>query len=119
MNRIIVAGSRDFNEYEFVARWLDYYLGFIDGEIEIVSGKCKGVDALGEQYANDNNYPVKPFTADWNKHGIAAGPIRNQQMADYATHLIAFPAKDSKGTKDMIKKATDKKLHVITVNIEP
>lgn len=46
------------------------------------------------------------FPADWNAHGKAAGPIRNQQMAQEADVLIAFWDGKSRGTKDMIEKAT-------------
>ena len=42
------------------------------------------------------------FNADWNKHGRAAGPMRNKQMADYADVLIAVWDGQSKGTKNMI-----------------
>jgi hypothetical protein len=45
------------------------------------------------------------FKADWDKHGKAAGPIRNQQMAQEADGLIAFWDGKSRGTKDMIQKA--------------
>ena len=36
---------------------------------EIVSGKAKGADSLGEKYASLNNIPVKEFPANWNLHG--------------------------------------------------
>ena len=42
------------------------------------------------------------FPADWDKHGRAAGPIRNKQMADYADVLIAVWDGKSRGTKNMI-----------------
>ena len=29
----------------------------------------QGADELGEQYAEDNNIPIKRFPADWKKHG--------------------------------------------------
>jgi hypothetical protein len=70
---------------------------------EIVSGKARGADTLGEQYAKEKGIPVKEFPADWNKYGKAAGPIRNEEMARYADWLIAFWHPDCKGTTNMIR----------------
>lgn len=99
--KTIVAGSRDYHNYAHVETMLDY---FVKDHIiaEIVSGGAKGADALGERYANEHNIPLKVFPADWNKHGRAAGPIRNAQMGDYADQLIAVWDGKSKGTKNMI-----------------
>lgn len=46
------------------------------------------------------NYP-----ADWEKHGRAAGPIRNEKMLIVGTPdmVLAFPG--GRGTADMIRKA--------------
>lgn len=77
---------------------------------EIVSGGAPGVDTLGEEVAFDLGLPVQPFVADWIKYGKAAGPIRNQAMADYADALIAVWDGTSRGTKDMMKKAKKKRL---------
>ena len=71
-------------------------------EIEIVSGTANGADKLGEKYANDNGYPIKQFSANWDKYGKSAGYKRNAQMADYADTLIAFWDGKSRGTKHMI-----------------
>ena len=51
------------------------------------------------------NFPIKIFKPDWLKYGKAAGPIRNQQIIEYATHVIAFPSKTGKGTQDSIIRA--------------
>jgi hypothetical protein len=41
--------------------------------------------------------------------------VRNAQMGDYATALVAFPTKDSIGTRGMISymKKLNKKTHVV------
>lgn len=77
---------------------------------EIVSGGSDGADKEGENFAGLFGIPVKPFKADWEKYGKKAGPIRNQQMADYADACIAF--KGDKGTFDMVEKARGKLLVV-------
>jgi hypothetical protein len=51
---------------------------------------------------------VAVFPADWETHGRAAGPIRNQAMLDEGKPylVIAFWDGKSKGTLDMISRAT-------------
>lgn len=100
--KVIIAGSRNITSFAVVEAAIKQS-GF---EItEVVSGRCRGVDLLGEDWAKRNGIPVKPFPADWDKHGKSAGPIRNMQMAEYAEALIAIPKAHSKGTKDMIRRA--------------
>lgn len=107
--KVIVAGGRDFTNYALVEEAIKIS-GF---EIsQIVSGRAKGVDTLGEVWALANNIPVEAFPADWSQHGRAAGPIRNKQMAEYADALIAIWDGESKGTANMIQQARNKRLNV-------
>jgi hypothetical protein len=102
--KVIIAGSRDFTDYNLLKTKIDHMR--FDGQFkidEIVSGAACGADQMGENYAANNNIPVKEFPADWNTHGKAAGPIRNKQMAEYADALIAVWDGKSKGTKNMIE----------------
>lgn len=75
---------------------------------ELVSGDCSSIspDQFGESWAEKRGIAVKRFPADWNKHGKAAGPIRNAQMADYADTCVAFWDGESRGTKDMFDQMT-------------
>lgn len=114
-NRIIVAGSRDFNDYDLLKNKLDHYLSLLDNVV-IVSGGAKGADNLGEEYAVEKGLKLVMFPADWNAHGKSAGYIRNKQMAEYATHLIAFWDGKSKGTKHMIDLAKEYNLKIKIVN---
>lgn len=120
MTRIIIAGSRQFNDYHKMLTELDnlgiHLINSID-PIEIVSGHASGADTLGERFAKTYHYPLKIFPAEWDKYGKAAGPIRNEQMAKYAAEadrgmLIAFPIGESKGTRNMIKLARQYGLEV-------
>lgn len=113
--KVIIAGGRDFNDYEFLKQVCSK-LSELDSEIEIVSGGAKGADALGERFANEMGYALKVFPADWSE-GRKAGPIRNSQMANYADALIAFWDGKSKGTKNMIDLATKRGLGVKVVYI--
>jgi hypothetical protein len=101
--RVIIAGSRDFTNYQFLVDSI-YQLNYSEWT-EIVSGGAKGADTLGEQFAMSHKIPLTVFIADWKRYGNAAGPIRNNQMAENADMLVAFWDGKSKGTKNMIETA--------------
>lgn len=107
--KTIIAGSRYVISYDLV-RHVIADSGFTI--TEVVSGCARGVDAFGEIWAKRNGVPVRKFPADWNTHGKEAGPIRNQQMADYAEALIAIPGPESRGTWDMVRRAKARGLRV-------
>ena len=104
--KVIVAGTRTFKDYlllnnevlQTVAlnlRW--------GHEPEIVSGGAPGADTLAVTLATAHKWPFKIFPADWEKHGRAAGPIRNKQMAKYADMAIVFWDGKSRGAQNMIQ----------------
>lgn len=107
--RVIIAGGRDFHDYDVVLKAIANSGFNIE---QVVSGGAKGVDALGERYATENDKLLAVFMADWNRNGRAAGPIRNGKMAEYADALIAIWDGKSKGTKNMIETATKKGMPV-------
>lgn len=114
MLKVIVAGSRTFNDYEYLSKELDIRIPpFIE---EIVSGDARGADRLGARWAQEHGFNVKHFPAKWDEYGKAAGIIRNHQMGDYADSLIAFWDGKSNGTKDMINYMREKGKHVEVVN---
>lgn len=113
--KLIIAGGRDFADYALLKQECSRLLSDKSQAVEIVSGKAKGADALGEQYSKEHHFPVKAFYPDWKTFGRAAGPIRNQEMANYATHLIAFWDGKSRGTKSMINLAAKQGLCVKVV----
>lgn len=120
--RIIIAGGRDFNDYDLLSLAVDQLINEIQPiKVEIVSGTCKGTDKLGERYADMNGYPIRRFYPDWDKYGLVAGPIRNKQMAEYAAeysngYLVAFWDGSSKGTKNMIETAQLYGLKIKVIN---
>ena len=65
--KVIIAGSRDFNDYELLKKTCDKIL-INQKDIEIVSGGAKGADALGERYANERRYGLKIFLANWDEY---------------------------------------------------
>lgn len=114
MLKVIVAGSRTFHDYEYLAKELDIRIPpFIE---EIVSGDAEGPDKMGAKWAEERGYPVKHFPAQWDKYGKAAGIIRNHKMGDYADSLIAFWDGKSRGTRDMIEYMRKQNKYVEVVN---
>ncbi|KKL85798.1 hypothetical protein LCGC14_1951150 [marine sediment metagenome] len=99
--KVIVAGTRNFGDPIVVFMAIDSS-PWKHQITEVVSGCAQGVDQFGEDYARLKGIKVVRFPADWNKHGKAAGPIRNKQMALYADALVAVWAGRSRGTKNMI-----------------
>lgn len=112
MFRVIIAGGREFNNYQYLKDSMDYFLQNIDDDISVICGMARGADTLGEKYAKENGYEVCYFPADWDKYGKAAGYIRNEEMADNADALVAFWDGSSRGTKHMIDIANKHKLMV-------
>jgi len=113
--KVIVAGSRGFNDYELLKKKLDHVLSK-RSVVEIISGTARGVDQLGERYAKEKDFPCSRYPADWNTHGKSAGYLRNVQMADIADALVAFWDEHSPGTKHMIDIAKRKGLVVRVYN---
>ena len=105
IKRIVVAGSRDYNNYDESKSYIDFCVSRIRKkyEIIIVSGGCRGADMLGERYAKENGFKVEKYPADWKKYGRTAGPIRNKQMAEVCDYAICFWDGKSEGTKSMIE----------------
>ena len=104
MFKLIVAGSRTFEDYARLAADLDYLLMFHLPAVEIVCGMCpSGADALAVRYARERGLQLREFPADWQQWGRAAGPIRNDRMAVYADALVAYWDGKSKGTRNMIR----------------
>lgn len=114
--KVIIAGCRDFADYELLKEKCDFYLQNQKPEnVVIVSGHASGADALGERYGQERGLQLETYPADWKAHGRAAGPIRNAQMASVARTLIAFWDGKSRGTKNIIDTATKRGLKVAVV----
>lgn len=109
MMRIVIAGSRGFEDYALMEKTLDRILDKQIEPVELVSGHAKGADLLAERFAKENDLPIHIIKPDWKTYGRAAGPIRNRQMLDYAMEelslVVAFWDGKSKGTKNTINTA--------------
>ncbi len=119
--RIIIAGSRSFDDYDLLCRECDVFIGGSKDSFKIVilSGGAKGADHLGERYAEERGYDIEWHAAQWKKYGRSAGIKRNEEMAERAHSLIAFWDGLSHGTKNMIETAKEAGLYVKTIMVNP
>lgn len=114
--KIIIAGGRDFDNYEILKEYMDHAISLLgSSKVTIISGAARGADSLGELYAEENNFDIERFPAEWEKYGKGAGFKRNNQMADHADALIAFWDGESRGTQHMINTAKKKQIQVRVV----
>lgn len=114
--RILVCGDREWTDYNAILKELKYYNELYKVSFTI-EGEARGADSLARVAAEQLKIPVMKFPADWDKHGKAAGPIRNQQMLDEGKPDLVLAFHDnieqSKGTKHMIEISKKKGLRVL------
>jgi hypothetical protein len=130
--RVVVYGGRDWTDRNFIYHWLGLLFEPSYGEskeaqpwwlprpdLELIFGGAKGVDSIAEDWAVVNWVKFRVFKADWDKHGRAAGPIRNQQMIDEGKPEmgIAFPG--GKGTADMTARLRKAGIAVLEIPFRP
>lgn len=118
--KLAIVGSREICDPTLVLKTIDIlkkYSQFDTIEL-IVSGGARGVDSLAKDYAEKNNIPCKEHLPDWDKHGKAAGFIRNEKIINEATHVIAIWDGKSKGTKHSIKLSQSWNKFLLTYNLE-
>lgn len=116
--KVVVAGGRDFKDFNLLCNKLDglLILKAKTHKIVIVSGEAQGADKFGEDYAKLRGFKVEPHPAKWsdltvegaviktNKHGqynAVAGHMRNEDMAISCDVGVLFWDGYSTGTADM------------------
>lgn len=126
--RLIIAGTRSFNNYEYLKEVCDYVLSDVvkTHTISIISGTANGADKLGERYAKDKGYKLYRFPAKWNRqsdgsYDKSAGYKRNNEMAIFASQVqkngcLIFWDGISRGTKSMIEIAKKMNINCIIKN---
>lgn len=105
--KVLVCGGRDFRDSGQVHFELNRIHSGDRGPIKVlIHGAARGADTIAADWARaKGGIKVLSFPADWQKHGLAAGPLRNQQMLDEGKPdlVVAFPG--GKGTADMVRRA--------------
>jgi predicted Rossmann-fold nucleotide-binding protein len=110
--RVLVCGGRDFADQVAMHRVLDKMHAEF-GFTVVIHGAARGADKMAGAWAKARGIPVEPYPANWNKHGNAAGPVRNALMLAQGKPdlVVAFPG--GVGTSDMKMRAKYAEVRVI------
>lgn len=114
--RLVVAGSRNFNDYSLLCTTLNEVVGELKSEynVTIVSGTANGADKLGEKYAEKHGLKIERHPANWGRYGRGAGPIRNAEMVKESDGVVVFWNGESSGAKNIIDCAKEEN-HLLKV----
>jgi hypothetical protein len=118
MTRVLVCGSRDCTDAEFVYRALDRLSRSVMVDV-VIEGDARGVDRMAGYWARKHKIDNWKFRAEWQRYGNAAGPIRNQRMLDVGKPdlVVAFPG--GVGTADMVSRAKKTNVEIIAIPSHP
>lgn len=110
---VIVTGSRDYTNKDFVFDKLDKLHSYYRVDM-LICGDANGIDYLSSLWAKERQIPYKKFEANWDLFGKKAGPIRNEKMAKHGADVcVAFPG--GRGTENM--KSIAKKYNITVLDI--
>lgn len=128
--RVLVTGGRTFLDIPWMHGALDLLDQTLPGGItEIIEGGAPGADIRARWWAERENVAphalagfnrikVTEMKADWNKHGKAAGAIRNHEMAKLGPDVVlACPG--NTGTRHMVETAKKMGLKVVYLEKMP
>lgn len=95
--RVLITGSRDWWDTEYIHSVLDEYLDACN--VTLISGHCPtGADIICENYAAFRGWDLELYPADWDKYGSRAGFVRNYEMVQTGADVcLAFIRNRSKG----------------------
>lgn len=117
--KVLVCGSRAWLDQKAVERELRK----LPADTIIIHGACRGADNIAGFVAKMLGFEVRPYPANWDFYGPAAGTLRNQQMLDdehpdkhqvRIDKVLAFHEDPElgKGTKDMVARAKKERIPV-------
>ena len=113
---LVVCGNSKFYDYSWLEDELDEWVEQYAYPDMIIIGGASGVDYLAERWADNQNIPLAIYTEAWqsprpNSEQDSGRPeavaTLAKEMLEHATHMLAFPGKDSVWTKRMINMANE------------
>ena len=114
MKRFLIAGSRTFNNYFIVYRYLQKYL---PANAIICNGGANGADQLAAVYAERNGHVYEAYPARWEQFGKKAGYVRNLQLVKQVDHAIFFWDGKSPSTGELIEMLKKRGIDPIIIDI--
>lgn len=120
--RLLICGSRGWHNPEPIEAVIENYRKIAednDESLTVIEGDAAGADRLAKHIARRKRIDVITEPAQWNVHGKAAGPIRNQKMLDEhkpdAVYAFRSTGK-SNGTDDMVRRSQAAGVPTFVVN---
>lgn len=108
--RVLVCGGRDYDQTGRIGEVLDD-LHELCPFTHVIHGGARGADIRAGVWARHRGIQEVRCDANWDKHGKAAGHIRNGAMLALQPDLVvAFPG--GRGTADMVRQARAAGVHV-------
>jgi hypothetical protein len=110
MIKLAIVGSRYFKDWgrflQFMEEWKREVSGGREPDI-IISGGARGVDSLAERYAREilGIEPVVFYPKSYEKYGNDGYLMRNTEIVEACTHVLALPSRTGSGTQDTMRKA--------------
>lgn len=107
--KLLVCGSRTIRDTTYIkgpTQWAKnqidaywYYNLACYDELIMIEGAAKGIDTIAKEYAQENDWKIEEYPAEWDKYGKSAGYIRNELMVKAADEVLILWDGESKGTK--------------------
>lgn len=115
----LICGGRDFSDQVMFDDVMVRLVDMFGCPNKVVHGAAKGADAMAAEWAGRMAINCVAVPADWEMHGKAAGPIRNEEMlmSHNPKRVIAFPG--GAGTYDMVRRARKRKGRIEVIEIVP
>lgn len=103
--KLAVVGTREFTDWNIFYDVLDAFVSTTSSPVElIVSGGAVGPDSMAERYAANKNIDMLVIKPDWNRHGQAAGMVRNGEIVENCDEALVFWNYNSKGTMNTVNR---------------
>ena len=116
--KIAIVGSRDFPNLDKVISKVQYLKELYQDDLVIISGGARGVDLTAQKEAERLGIKTEIFPADWDKHGKAAGMIRNHDIVKACDKVYAFWDGSSRGTLNTMNIARRQNKEVTVIGPE-
>jgi hypothetical protein len=111
---VVVCGGRDYDRPQRVFDVLDD-LHAREPITRLAHGGARGADRWANEWLYSRGIEGCVYLPDWNRHGKAAGPIRNRQMLDTEKPLILVAFPGGRGTADCVRAARERDIPVLEV----
>ena len=122
MIKVLVTGSRELKNFQQVYDALDDIYEDTNEPVLVIHGGAKGADSYADHWVKYRPRAQRIVVpAEWDRDGVAAGPIRNERMLGLSPDIVlAFfqvGAKNS-GTSHMAKLTRNAGIKMIVYTLD-